>query len=330
MTTAHNRIEAEAAAVSELSSRAPGGCHGADRAHILDAHSACAAARTDLYKRVKACVWVLGGLLGRRGWSDGWGDGGRCERRRRDRGCGRGGGLALSGRGGRSRYDAARRVEVGVRVKAAEAESYEGSGEGAGEVGTASPESYDGSGESAGGGGTASRIETDAQAQGQAEMPAKRACTGRVLGGDDAAAVLGMGDTTGGRGASLASRTAGRAAGGVRGGVCVGSGRNGCVRGVCGAGAARVWLISGPLDLSPYLPKQHVTHVSPSRTGRSRDLGEARGLAAKANCGLGRRATVLSRVGEKHPGRLRTQLKIAFIPAHGQKLTKTLTVKFER
>jgi hypothetical protein len=284
------------------------------------------------YKRVKACVWVLGGLVGRRGWSDGCGGGGRCERRRRDRGCGRGGGLALSGRGGRSRYDAARRVEVGVRVKAAEAESYErsresagevrtaspgwyecsrerageagiasagevrnaseGSGESAGEAGTASAERYKCSRESAGEVGTASRTETDAQA----EMPAKRACIGRVFGGGDAPALLGMGDATDDRRASLASRAAGRAAGGVRGGVCVGSGRNGHVRGVHGAGAARLSLIPGPLELSPYLPKQHVTHVSPTRTGRSRDLGEAPGLAAKANCGLGRRATVESNV----------------------------------
>jgi hypothetical protein len=362
MITARDRIGTEAAAVSELSSRAPGGCRGGGRVHIVDAYSACAAARTDLCKRVKACVWVLGGLVGRRGWSDGWGGGGgRCERRWWDRGCGRGGGLALSGRGGRSRYDAARRVEVGVRVKAAEAGWYECSGESAGEAGTASPESYkcsgesagevrtasaeryecsgerageahsyDGSHESAGGGGTAGRTETDAQAQ--AERPAKRACIGRVFGGDDAAAVLGMGDATDDRRASLASRAAGRAAGGVRGGVCVCGGRDGRVRGVCGARAARVSLIPGPLELSPYLPKQHLTDVSPTRTGRSRDLGEARGLATKANCGLGRGATVTLGVSasEKRAGRLRTQLKIAFAPAHGQKLTKTLTVKFKR
>ena len=180
------------------------------------------------YNWVKACVWVLGGLIGWRGWSDGWGGGDRCERRwwDRGRGRGRGGGLFLGGRGGRSRYDAARRGEVGVRLKAAEAECYEGSGESAGEV------------------GTTGRIETDAQAK--AEMPAKRACTGRVFGGDDAPAVLGVGDATGGRRASLASRTTGRAAGGVRGGVCVCGGRDGRVRGVRRAGAAGVSLISRP------------------------------------------------------------------------------------
>jgi hypothetical protein len=54
-----------------------------------------------------------------------------------------------------------------------------------------------------------------------------------------------------------------------------------------------------------------------------------RGVHSKTKSAAGRETLTLS-VSEKRAGRLRARLKIAFAPAHGKKLTKTLTVKFER